>query len=549
MSEHDGSFFGVRGHPSRPERGLGEAEGRVDSRQSDRLPPSWTDPTVRRASALIGGPWGRHGQIGRRWFWTPLRVVLLLATLTLALAWWQKSPCQDGNWNLSKPVLHHLPDRSTEQAYVSGKQYVQLCYSDIIPLYGAEGIADHKVPYAQHVNEYPVLTGWFMYGAGGLGRGYDWLARQATFLPNVPAVESYYQATVLLLVISALIIVGSVARMHRRRPWDAAMVAVAPVIFAQAFTNWDLFAGAFAIGGIFAWSRRKHALGGVLIGLGTAAKLYPLFLLGPLLVLCFRARKLREFSITLVTAVISWAAVNVPVALLYRKNWEQFFTLNNTRPADPDTLWNVAQDMFDVQIPVHPLNLVTALLFGAICVGLAALALLAPRRPRLAQLAFLVVAGFLLTNKVWSPQYSIWLVPLAVLARPRWRLFLAWQFVDAFLWFPRMYWFLQGMQSQQKADGFDVLQRALDLKWFLIVVVVRDLLVLAYAVMVVRDVLRTAGDVVRADGVDDDPCGGVLDHAPDHGAVSARRGARVDREPDTGDDGWRRGDEWAPARG
>ena len=34
---------------------------------------------------------------------------------------------------------------------------------------------------------------------------------------------------------------------------------------------------------------------------------------------------------------------------------------------------------------------------------------------------FLIVVAFTLTNKVYSPQYSLWLVPLAVMARPRWR--------------------------------------------------------------------------------------------------------------------------------
>lgn len=523
----DDAIRGQRGRLARTVDVGGSA--RVDRREPDRVPPSWSDPVVRAASTAVGGPWGRHGQIGRRRFWTPVRVVLLMAMLTLSLAWLQKSPCQTGNWNLAQPVLHHLPGNKTELSYVSGRQYVDLCYSDIIPLYGAEGIADHQVPYIDHVNEYPVLTGWFMYGAGEVGRGYHWLADKVPVLPGVPPVESYYQATVLLLVLSALVIVGSVARIQRRRPWDAAMVALSPLLLIQAFTNWDLFAGAFAIGGMLAWSRRRHALAGVLIGLGAAAKLYPLFILGALLVLCFRARKMREFGTTLLAAALTWSAVNVPIALLYRHNWKQFFTLNQNRPADPDTLWNVAQTVFHVQIPVKPLNLVSVLIFAAICVGVAALALLAKRRPRVAQLAFLIVAGFLLTNKVWSPQYSLWLVPLAVLARPRWRLFMAWQFADAFLWFPRMYWFLLGMQAQQKADGYDVLQRALEIKWFLIAVVVRDLLVLAYCVLVVRDILRPDLDVVRTDGVDDDPAGGVLDHAPDYGEPAA--------EPD---EGWRR---------
>ena len=52
------------------------------------------------------------------------------------------------------------------------------------------------------------------------------------------------------------------------------------------------------------------------------------------------------------------------------------------------------------------------------------------------------MAAFLLVNKVWSPQYSLWLVPLAVLALPRWRLLLAWMLVDALVWVPRMFYYL-----------------------------------------------------------------------------------------------------------
>ena len=54
-----------------------------------------------------------------------------------------------------------------------------------------------------------------------------------------------------------------------------------------------------------------------------------------------------------------------------------------------------------------------------------------------------MVAAFLLTNKVWSPQFSLWLVPLAVLALPHRRILLAWMTIDALVWVPRMY-FLYG---------------------------------------------------------------------------------------------------------
>ena len=74
------------------------------------------------------------------------------------------------------------------------------------------------------------------------------------------------------------------------------------------------------------------------------------------------------------------------------------------------------------------------------CAAIAYIGLTAPQRPRLTQLAFLVVAAFLLTNKVWSPQYSLWLVPLAVLALPHRRILLAWMTIDALVWVPRMFY-------------------------------------------------------------------------------------------------------------
>src|SRR5271167_2494882 len=42
---------------------------------------------------------------------------------------------------------------------------------------------------------------------------------------------------------------------------------------------------------------------------------------------------------------------------------------------------------------------------------------------------------FLITNKVWSPQYVIWLVPLAVLARPRWWPYVLWQLAEVWYFF------------------------------------------------------------------------------------------------------------------
>lgn len=149
------------------------------------------------------------------------------------------------------------------------------------------------------------------------------------------------------------------------------------------------------------------------------------------------------------------------------------------------------------------LNIVTGVLFLLCCAAIAYIALTAPRRPRIAQLGFLVVAAFLLVNKVWSPQFSLWLVPLAVLALPHRRVLMAWMTIDALVWVPRMF-YLYGEQN-----------KGLPEQWFTTTVLIRDLAVVGLIALVVRQIYRPAEDLVRNRGSVDDPSGGVFDGAPD----------------------------------
>src|SRR6202012_6184887 len=70
-----------------------------------------------------------------------------------------------------------------------------------------------------------------------------------------------------------------------------------------------------------------------------------------------------------------------------------------------------------------------------------------PPRPRLPQLGFLLLASFLILNKVWSPQYVIWLVPLAVLARPRIWAYVLWQLAEVGYFFGIWGYFVNLYQS------------------------------------------------------------------------------------------------------
>src|SRR5262249_25533445 len=106
--------------------------------------------------------------------------------------------------------------------------------------------------------------------------------------------------------------------------------------------------------------------------------------------------------------------------------------------------------------------------------------LTAPHPPDLAQLSFLVVAAFLLVNKVWSPQYSLWLVPLAALAIRQWKPVLAWMSLDALLWAPRMAYYL-GTEHQGPP-----------IEHFLGAVLIRDAAVIVLIALILRALYRFA---------------------------------------------------------
>jgi uncharacterized membrane protein len=458
--------------------------------------PSSSDEFVRGLTEAIGGPLGEHAapRRGGR-FWTAARIVLALVCLSLALHWLQKSPCMDGSWS-------------------NLKQYKQMCYTDVLALYYAEGLSDGQAPYVDHAVEYPVLTGIFM---GVLGLPVHALGAHHSQLNQG---EWFYNLNAITLGAIAVASVAAMLALRRRRPWDVAMFAVSPILILTATVNWDLLAVGFAVFGMYAWARRHPAVAGLLLGLGTAAKLWPGFLFIPLLLLGLRARRFGEAVTAGAVGVVAWVLVNLPFALGYTTSWRTFFHNNSTRAIDWGTLWYIGDHFpiggrlpgFDwLSININALNWLTYALFGLACIGIALLIFLAPRRPRVAQVAFLVVAAFLVFSKVWSQQYVLWLLPLAVMARPRWGAFLVWQFGEV-CYFVAFYGELMG------ASGKGVFP-----EWvFVSAALFRLVTVCILAGFIVRDVMRPQRDAVRQT-YEDDPDGGVFDGAPDAPWVAGLR--------------------------
>ena len=96
----------------------------------------------------------------------------------------------------------------------------------------------------------------------------------------------------------------------------------------------------FAVFALLAWARRKPVLAAVLIGLGASAKLWPAFLLIPILLLGWRARRLGDAIFACSIAVLMDRGQPAG-ALAWPNAWYRFFDLNVTREVDWGTLWYI----------------------------------------------------------------------------------------------------------------------------------------------------------------------------------------------------------------
>jgi uncharacterized membrane protein len=453
--------------------------------------PSHDDPLVTAASEAIGGPVGDHA--GPHPWWTPVRVVMAVACLALMLGMVQKSPCVSANWG------------------GGNLRYAQMCYSDVPYLYTGRGFAELSVPFSDtggrwQVMEYPVTIGYFAYGAALVTHaleGWPDVEKRRQLPPDQvygsPGVADesglYFMVTAVLLAGFGLLAAYFMAGAHRGRPWDAMLYAASPALVLTGLINWDLLAVAAVAGALWAWARGRPLLSGVFIGLGAATKLYPLFLLGALLVVCLRNRRIRAFLLATGSAALVWLVANAPVLLLGFEQWKVFWSFNSERGADLGSLWLVLQQMGHTVTP-DLINTVSWVFFIAVCLAVFVLGMFAPRTPRIASLAFLVVAGFLLVNKVYSPQYVLWLLPLAVLARPRWRDILIWQAGEVFYF--AAVWLYLGEYTAPGASGEPD-------RFYWVAIFVRILAELYLMAVVVRDVLVPWRDPVREDGLTDDP--------------------------------------------
>jgi uncharacterized membrane protein len=147
------------------------------------------------------------------------------------------------------------------------------------------------------------------------------------------------------------------------------------------------------------------------------------------------------------TAAGAWVAVNLPFAIVSPGSWWEFFRFNADRPADWDSIWFIAcRGVEATCMETRSVNVLSAAAFVA---SFAALWVWKVRRspafPRWT-LALPLLVCFLLTNKVYSPQYGLWLLPVLALALPDIKPFVAFSVADVAVFVTR-FWFFEELSA------------------------------------------------------------------------------------------------------
>jgi Glycosyltransferase family 87 len=342
-----------------------------------------------------------------------LGTIFLTLAGTLAVGHFIKAPCVHGDWS-------------------DGRPFTRLCSTDIVQLLQHEQLTGSRLPYLDPCSggsgpcdEYPVLMMWTL---------------RLTSWASGPDDTQFFYWNAILLWLSAFWITLTLYQLVGSR---ALYFAAAPTLAIYATHNWDLLAVLLGVAGTLAYLRRRDVWSGTLLGLGAATKLFPALLIVP-----FVAGRLRDpdsdrGSRLACSAAATWIAVNLPFALVAFAGWWEFFRFSGERPANFDSVWFIACE-WATGIGCTDTRLVNVASATLFIVGVAVVWRLKARRdpnfPRWS-LAFPIIALFLITNKVYSPQYSLWLLPWFALVMPDLRLFLAFEAADVAVFVTEFSWF------------------------------------------------------------------------------------------------------------
>lgn len=316
-----------------------------------------------------------------------------------------------------------------------GYAYRVNCYSDIIALYGKRherfNPPERPVPFSEHGRayrdnnfEYPALTGLFVSGVNALAPAND-----------LPAFFGRNAAGLALFGLAGAAALGAIVKDRKR----LVMYALGPTMIAYALHNWDLLpVGLLAIG-MMCFARGHDGAAGLMLGLGAAAKIFPGIAL-PAFVLA-RCKR-REWAGAATLVVLAAAGFLIPnlIVMGYAPQDGFWFpwTFQSIRMPNPETGWyfiarhaSGATRLYDFAADGYA-RYTQGFSIALFLIGSGWMLVAELRREVFRPFATALgcIAIFILTAKVFSVQYMIWLLPLFVAVRIPWHAWAAYSLTD-----------------------------------------------------------------------------------------------------------------------
>jgi hypothetical protein len=309
------------------------------------------------------------------------RAIIALALIACTLSFIKFNYCQSSGWD--------TPD-----------QYIHACYSDIPALFSGRALDQGVWAYGEGADsvEYPVVTGVIMWALAKITPQGD------------SATQNYFNINIIFL---ALLFLFSSFIVNRIRPEFSYLFPLAPAAVLSLYINWDLWAIASMLLAIYWFDRKKLPLSAIALGLSISTKFLPVFLLLPVIFIFYQRKQIQEGIKYLAITFVTFLAINLPVFITTPEAWLHFYQLNLNRGADWGSLW---YSLSALGINLTNLNYLSilALLVGFLFTAIFLLDL--KEVPSLASVSFIVLAIVMCVSKVYSPQYVLWLAPLAVIA-------------------------------------------------------------------------------------------------------------------------------------
>jgi uncharacterized membrane protein len=293
-----------------------------------------------------------------------------------------------------------------------------------------DAIAHGRVPYRDFPVEYP---------PGALPA----FALPALARPSFSLYNREFQILMALCGVGALAAMWWALRSLRARPERMAAAltffALSPLVLGSVILyRYDLWPAALTVAGLAAVLGRRERLGFAALGLGVAAKAFPAVALPPAFVYVWRTRGRREALVCLGVAVAVTAVLVVPFLVLAPHGVWESIVHQTTRPLQIESLgsafllaahhlWGFALTLDSshgsqnlVGHAPHTAGAISSALLLVSLLGIWVAAARGPATPeRLVRWTAASVTAFIAFDKVLSPQFLIWLLPLVPLVRGR----------------------------------------------------------------------------------------------------------------------------------